>query len=85
MCVSRTPPDQRSCASSSPWKATKLLLRRGGQREEPFHAKACSTCHLSEPSIYSSISIKKTLGDSSLARLFPICFHIRVKEFSAML
>lgn len=38
-----------------------------------------------ESSIYSSISIKKTSADSSLARLFPIYFHIWGKEFSEML
>lgn len=57
-------------------------VARGKSHFMPRHAPHAI---FPEPSIYSSISIKKTLGDSSLARLFPICFHIWGKEFSEML
>jgi len=55
---------------------------RGERHAMPRHAPHAI---FTESSIYSSVSIKKTPDDSSLARLFPISFHIWAKEFSQML
>lgn len=56
-----------------------------GRGESHFMPRHAPHAVFTESSIYSSISIKKTSADSSLARLFPIYFHIWGKEFSEML